>query len=96
MIGGGVQQTERRRHPRFSDAEPATILIGPTSLVFGRTLNWSRGGACVRPPMRFAVKLGELINLASNRLGNERAARVVGITQGGVHCAFENDLAEAC
>ncbi len=91
-----MSQIERRRHPRFADAEPATILIGPTSLVFGRTLNWSRGGTCLRPPNRFAVKIGELISLASGRLGNDRAARVVGITAGGVHCAFESDLAEAC
>ncbi|MBV8166377.1 MAG: PilZ domain-containing protein [Alphaproteobacteria bacterium] len=91
-----ASQVERRRHPRFPDAEPATILIGPTSLVFGRTLNWSRGGACLRPPSRFAVKIGELINVASSRIGTERAARIVGITPGGVHCAFESDLAEAC
>jgi hypothetical protein len=91
----GEQQTERRRHPRFADAEPATILIGPTSLVFGRTVNWSRGGACLRPPIRFAVQVGEHINLASTRLGNERAARVVDVTEGRVHCAFESDLAEA-
>ena len=91
-----ASQVERRRHPRFPEAEPATILIGPTSLVFGRTENWSRGGACVRPPMRFAVQIGENINLASNRLGTERTARVVDVTDGRVHCAFERDLADAC
>lgn len=96
MMGSGAQHVERRRHPRFADTEPTTILIGPTSLVFGRTLNWSRGGACLRPPMRFAVQVGENINLASHRLGNERTARVVDVTDGGVHCAFEHDLAEAC
>jgi hypothetical protein len=95
MIAGDTDQTERRRYPRFADAEPATILIGPTSLVFGRTLNWSRGGACLRPPMRFAVQVGEQINLASTRIGNERAARVVDITADGVHCAFERDLSDA-
>ena len=93
---GSADHVERRKHPRFADPEPATILIGPTSLVFGRTLNWSRGGACLRPPTRFAVQIGELLSLASGRIGNDRAARIVGITAGGVHCAFESDLAEAC
>jgi hypothetical protein len=45
--------------------------------------------------MRFAVQVGEPISLASNRIGNERAARVVDITDGGVHCAFEHDLSDA-
>ena len=94
---GGPEQTERRRYPRHSVAEQATILVGqsaPVALVFGETLNWSRGGACLKAPTRFAIRLGELLNLASARIGRERVARVVGITEGGVHCAFEQDLAE--
>jgi hypothetical protein len=97
MAAGGTSQSERRRYPRHSVAEQATILIGqtaPVALVFGQTLNWSRGGACLRAPTRFAVQLGELLNLASARIGRERLARVVGITERGVHCAFEQDLAE--
>jgi PilZ domain len=92
MASEGDQGVERRRHPRHAVAESATILIGPTSLVFSETLDWSRGGACVRPPGRFAVRVGEQLNLASARLGSERAARVVGVTQRGVHCAFEQEL----
>jgi hypothetical protein len=91
---GSEPGDERRRHPRHAIAEQATILIGPTSLVFGKTLNWSRGGACLRPPSRFAVAVGEQLNLASVRLGQERSARVVSITDGSVHCAFEQDLIE--
>ena len=87
-----LHQPERRRHPRHAIAEQATILIGPTSLVFGKTLDWSRGGTCLRPPSRFAVQVGEQINLGSARLGQERTARVVGITDGSLHCAFEQDL----
>ena len=82
---------ERRRHPRHTVAEQATIQIGPATLVFGKTLNWSVGGACLRPPSRFAVRVGEQLNLVSPRLGRERAARVVNITDGEVHCAFEEE-----
>ncbi|MEJ0069334.1 MAG: PilZ domain-containing protein [Pseudomonadota bacterium] len=92
---GSDPRAERRRHPRHTVAEQATILIGPTSLVFGKTLDWSRGGTCLKPPSRFAVKVGEQLNLASVRLGQERSARVVSITDGSlVHCAFEQDLIE--
>ena len=89
---GDSPGTERRRHPRHAVAESASILIGPTSLVFGETLNWSRGGACVRLPSGFAVRIGEQLNLASARLGSERAARVVDVSARGVHCAFEQEL----
>ncbi len=92
MVGGDESPVERRRHPRHPVTENATILIGPTSLGFGETLNWSRGGACVRPPTRFAVRIGELLSLASAHLGSERAARVVDVTTRGVHCAFEPEL----
>lgn len=94
MAAGPSLESERRRHPRHTIAEQATILIGPTSLVFGKTLDWSRGGACLKPPGRFAVEIGEQLNLASARLGQARSARVVGITNGSLHCAFEQDLAE--
>jgi hypothetical protein len=89
---GSQPPTERRRHPRHTVAEQATILIGPTSLVFSTTLDWSVGGICVQPPNRFAVQVGEQLNLASVRLGDERAARVVGVSNGSLHCAFEQDL----
>ncbi len=94
MAAGGSPGTERRRYPRHAIAERATIVIGPTSLVFGETLNWSRGGACLRAPRRFAIRIDEqlIISLASARLGVDRAARVVDVTDTGVHFAFEQDL----
>ena len=92
MTGGGNLGTERRRDPRHAIVERATILIGPSALVFGETLNWSRGGACLKAPRRFAVKVGEQLNLASARLGIDRTARVVDVTDVGVHCAFMQDL----
>jgi hypothetical protein len=82
-------RTERRRHARQPVAERAAIRIGPTTLVFGATLDWSPGGTCLRPPHRFAVRVGELIDVMSERLGASRTARVVGITNGSLHCAFE-------
>ncbi len=93
-MGGGQTRDERRRYPRYSVAERATILIGaatPAALVFGQTLNWSRGGACLKAPSRFAVQIGEQFNVASPLLGRERSARVVDITPRGVHFAFEQD-----
>jgi len=92
MMGSGHRGAERRRHPRHAMEERAAILIGTSALVFSQTLNWSCGGACLKAPRRFAVKVGELLNLASARLGNDLTARVVGVTESGLHCAFERDL----
>ena len=97
-MGGNQSRDERRRYPRYPAAEHATILVGaaaPAALVFGQTLNWSRGGACLKAPNRFAVQVGEQFNVASPPLGRERAARVVDVTPRGVHFAFDQDLAEA-
>lgn len=82
---------ERRRYKRVVRAERATILIGPTSLVFGKTLNLSRGGTCLRAPSGFAVRVGEQLRLASAGMGPERAVRVVDISNGGLHCAFDRE-----
>jgi hypothetical protein len=94
-VANATVGTERRRHPRYAVAERATILIGPTSLVFGQTVDWSRGGACLRAPPRFTVQVGEQLNLASERLGPDRVARVVDVSTRGLHCAFDQEL-RAC
>lgn len=95
MTGCGQPRGERRRYPRYPAAEQATILVGaatPAALVFGQTLNWSRGGACLKAPSRFAVQIGEQFSVLSAPLGPQRSARVVDVTPGGVHFAFEQDL----
>jgi hypothetical protein len=86
-------RVERRRHARHAVAERATVRIGPTTLVFGAALDWSPGGTCLRLPHRFAVQVGEMLNLVSERLSEPRLARVVEITDGSLHCAFEPDPA---
>lgn len=84
-------QPERRRHARHKAEGRAHIVMGRDALIFCETRDLSVGGACVRPPDRFVVQIGEQLKLAGDQLGRMRDARVVDITGGYVHFAFDSD-----
>lgn len=80
---------DRRRHPRQPTPERARILIGHESIVFCDLRDLSAGGACLRLPRRFGVRVGERLTLASGRLGGDRRVRVVDLSNGWLRCSFE-------
>jgi hypothetical protein len=84
-----MSQEEQRRHQRFMLSERAAIIMGPATFVFSDTVDISHGGTCLRQPHRFNVRAGEQLNLASAHIGHYRAARVVNVSQRGVHFAFD-------
>jgi len=80
---------ERRRHARQPSVLPARIVMARDTLVFCHTRDLSEGGTCLRGPLRFRVDIGEHLVLAGGgNLGAGRDARVVGVSDGHVHCAF--------
>jgi hypothetical protein len=80
---------DRRRHPRRATPEGARVLIGYGSIVFCDLRDLSAGGACLRLPGRFSVRVGERLTLASGRLGGDRHVRVVDLSDGWLRCSFE-------
>lgn len=79
---------EQRRYPRYDLATRAAVVIGPKTFVFAETINVSRGGTCLRLPGRFTVRIGEELNLSVDRMGAQRAARLVHISPAGLHFVF--------
>ena len=61
---------ERRRYPRSKPADSrVAIAIGIGTSIFAELLDVSDGGACLRPPYRFRIDVGERLCLSG------RAAR---------------------
>src|SRR5258708_798347 len=80
---------ERRRHARQPVEGPATIIMGPEAFVFCEAQNLSEGGACLRRPHRFHLRVGEQLMLATGgTAGAGREVKVIGLSDSSIHCAF--------
>jgi hypothetical protein len=80
---------DRRRHARLPSDLPAQIVMARDTLVFCQTRDLSEGGTCLKRPTRFRVEIGErLVVAGGSSFGAGRNARVVGVSEALVHCAF--------
>jgi hypothetical protein len=79
----------RRRGPRQPVDGPAHIVLPDGRLLDVTLRNLSSNGALISHPTFEPMYVGHQVILAGSRMIWERRARVVALTEDGVHVAFE-------